>query len=159
MKLFHIRLINGDEIISESEASSDQDRYLLVNPLEINNVVDGDTGITAIILQEYSPFNIMGVKIEINKAHVMSLSKVEGEMINYYKASLEFAVLFGNNEKESKIKAATDHLTNYMQCQLKQDSSPEEIEDPFDEDFIELDEDDLDEETLEAITSSNTTIH
>ena len=153
MNLFHIKLTNGDEIITQTQPSRDDKKYFLLNPLELQDVIDKDTGITAIILQDYVPFNNSKAAIELNKAQVISVCKVDGEMIEYYKASLEFVLLFSAREAGSKIKHATTHLNKYIKEQVQQ--SLNSSDDPFDQLF----EEDLDEETLDSLTSSNTTFH
>ena len=155
MNLFHIKLTNGDEIISQTQPSRDNEKYVLLNPLELQDVIDKDTGVTAVILQDYAPFTISKSSIELNKAQVISLSKVEGEMIEYYKASLEFVMLFAAREANEKIKHATTHLNKYINQQVRQSISTDSTMDMMEEIF----EEDLDDDTLDSLTSSNTTFH
>lgn len=149
MMLFHIRLANGDEIITQTKPSRDGNKYVLVSPLEVQNIVDKDSGCTAIVLYDYVPFGTMTSKIELNKNHIMTMSKVEGQMVEYYRASLEFSTLYGDIEKEQKIKVATDHLNKYIQ------ERNEELTGTDEDEGLLLDDDEI----MEALTSSNTTFH
>jgi len=157
MNLYHIKLVNGDEIISQTQAATDPEKYFLLNPLEMNNVVDPTSGKTSCVLHSYAPFASNKTTIELSKNQVIAISRVEGEMVNYYKASLEYSVLFGIQDTDDKVKAATEYLKLYIKQQIegKIDSS----DDPFSDLFDEVSEEDLDEETYESITSANTTIH
>ena len=159
MKLFHIKLTNGDELISQTEVvlSSEGDKLYLVNPLILQDVMDKDSGQCAIILHDWVPFNTNKNKVELNEDHIVSKSAVDNSMIEYYKVSLEYCMLFAAKEASEKISNAAAHLNSFIKQEVsKAFTIPT---DTTSELYDYVDEEDLDEYTLDSITSSNTTYH
>ena len=89
----------------------------------------------------------------------MTITKVDNDMIDYYKASLDYAFMFGNKDTTAKIKKATVFLNQYMREQVSKHFTDAEQGSNESDDYLWIDEEDLDEETLEYMTSSNTTYH
>ena len=157
---FHVKLSNGGELITEFQPSSDDSKYVLVNPLELQNVVEQTTATTAVVLYNYAPFSEARATVELNKSAVISISKVTGPMLQYYQASKDFSLLFADKENSDKISSATFHLKKYIDQKMAELSFNPDTKASIDEIYEEIvNEDDIDEEDLEKITSSNTTFH
>lgn len=160
--LYHFKLINGEEIISEIGTSSNEAEYFLKNPMIIQEVVDQQTSITAIILSDYVPFND-AKNIVLSKASVVSSCRVSEGMAKYYNVSVDFNIYFTTKEVQAKLTKASVTLENYIQTKLKEafqlPTESKATEDDFDEYFQEIDEEDMDEDLLDELTSANTTIH
>jgi len=148
MTLKHLKLVNGDELIAKvKESNAAEFYYTLYNPMLLQNLQDTDSGITAIVLYSYSPFSDVTSGIDIAKNNVMTASNVNGNMKEYYNASLEYSVLYGEREMNERILAAAKSLNKFVHQKIEQSIG------------LTAREEDLDEETYDSITSSNTTIH
>ena len=150
MILFHIKLVGGDELIAQTEPSPDPTKYYLLCPMEVQTVID-DKGKGVVVLQAYAPFTSTTERVELSKHQVISISQIIGEMVEYYKASVEYSGLFIVKDTNESIKYATAHLKLFIENKGETD--------PLNYLFEEVDEEDIDEETLEQITNANTTIH
>ena len=139
-QLWYFKLSNGDEIISETLPSDNENYYILSNPLEVKDVMDERSGITAVILQDYSPYTLTKTGIRLFKSQVVSHALCDGSMSSYYDASLEYITQHGSVDAEKKIQRAADHLRLYT---LKLGMSQEEkLEELFSEERQELEDED-----------------
>ena len=156
--LYHIKLSNGEELISELLPATSATEYKLKNPMIIQDVVDPSTGVTAIVLVDYAPFNAMKNTVHLNRSQVISTSIVDTEMVSYYKASLEYSVMYGHRDSMAKIQRAAENLTLFTKSKLL-DTAGYTTQQEEHEYFTE--EDLLDEELDDFYSqpSSNTTIH
>jgi hypothetical protein len=130
----------------------------------LSDVVDQETGATAVILQEFAPFSNGKSHVQVSRTQVTAMYLVSGEMVGYYKASLQYAILFSTRETDSKVKNSTQHLQKYIQEKLdtvtKSLAVSESTIIPFVRPGVqEVTEEDIDEDLLDEMTSSNTSFH
>jgi len=159
--LYHIKLSNGEELITELRPATSSDEYILKNPMIIQDVQDPTTGITAIVLLDYAPFNEMKNAVFLNKSQVISKSLVDTAMQDYYRSSLDYSLLYGHRESMTKIKRAADNLALYTKSRVLE-SAGYKLEDSNIEEYFteeELTEDDPFEDFFSENVSANTTIH
>jgi hypothetical protein len=160
-QIYHIKLMNQEEILAELMPSTNKDEYRIKNPLLIQDVVDPVSGVSAIVLIDYVPFAEDKSSVFLNKNMIISKMKIEGAMEKYYKASLHYALAFGNSDTLIKIQSAADKLTKYMEHKLNEGpsvSTAKEI--PID--FVEDEEDEMTiDDWMDSMdpASANTTIH
>jgi hypothetical protein len=157
--LYHIKLSNGEELIAELMPATSATEYKLKNPMIIQDVVDPSSGVTAIVLVDYAPFNNMKNSIYLNKSQVISTSVVDTEMSAYYKASLEYSVMYGHKDSMAKIQRAADNLSLFTKSRTLDTlayTTQQETEEYFSEE--DLEEQELDDFFSDQPTS-NTTIH
>lgn len=158
--LWYFKLSNGDEIVSETLPSDDSEYYLLSNPLEIKDIVDERSGITAVILQDYCPYTNTKTSIRLSKMQVVSHAICSGGMCDYYNASLEYLNLHGADDTETKIKRAADRLKLYNTKLDDQKGALEQIYEELIEDVPDDEEEYWSEEDLYTTTATaNTTFH
>lgn len=83
-KILHLRLINGEELISKVIDSNDQ-HFVLESPLVVEEVAD-DYG-KFLVLLRYLPY-AQNKQCEIDRRHVLVTTELHPEMEKYYFLSL-----------------------------------------------------------------------
>lgn len=164
-QIYHIKLLNSDEIICELMPSTNKDEYRVKNPLLIQDVVDSSTGISAIVLVDYVPFTEDKSSVFINKDSILMKSKIGTAMCDYYTASLDYSISIGNADILFKIQSAANRLAKYMESKKDPFTTSETesnvIPITYLEDTIDTEEEDIDLDEIFASeeVTSNTTIH
>lgn len=110
-KIYHIRLLNGDEIISEVD-SENKTSITVLNPLVVEELKNPETGTSSIILSKYSLSDDHNIKI--NKNHIITLTTVNDTIMQYYMASLIYSEKYIEQNKINEIKKVTDYLNGII---------------------------------------------
>lgn len=110
-KVYHIRLINGDEIISEID-SENKTSITIINPLVVEELKNPETGTSSIILSKYSLSDDSNIKI--NKNHIMTLTTVNDAIMQYYMSSLVYNEKYIEQNKINEIKKVTEYLNGII---------------------------------------------
>lgn len=164
-QIYHIKLSNSEEILAELMPSTNKDEYRIKNPLLIQDVVDPQSGISAIVLVDYVPFTDDKSSVFINKDMIISKTKIGTAMLDYYTASLDYSITIGNADILFKIQSAANRLAKYMEAKKDPISVSSEsnvipinfVDGPdVEEDFEDVD---LDEIFGSDEPTANTTIH
>ncbi len=98
----HLRLMNGEELISEIYCESNEG-FWLINPLYPTS---GETGET--ILMRYAPYDKSN-HIKINKEHVLMCTDVHQEMRRHYYLSLKVTADYEKHAMEA-LRGVNDEM-------------------------------------------------
>lgn len=109
-----MRLITGEDIITEMKSTSVDNHYILINPLKIVYSFDNRPGIMSIGLIQWVFPEIAGThEITIKKNDVLTMSDPSAEMeISYWESlkRLKKSISFDfSNERESHFKEDQDY--------------------------------------------------
>ncbi len=84
-----IKLVSGEELVSKVCYLSEEDKIILDRPLEVENAKSkkGQMEVTGFSLREWisATFDNMFV---INRSHVLTMVEIEGEIVDFYKKTL-----------------------------------------------------------------------
>ena len=105
--VYHIRMINGDELISKVTKKT-KTRIFLDEPLAVEEFKNNETGVSNIVLSKFllSKEN----KTDISAAHVLTISPVIKQVEDYYTVSVDY-----NNKlvEENKL-IEIEKITKFM---------------------------------------------
>lgn len=110
-KIFHIRLINGDELLGDLHKEDDLN-YTIDQPLLLEEVFDHETHIPKQILTDYVPFSIPKA-CNINKIAVISMTPVADEVLDFYRHSVELTKMKSKTVLEN-ISRVSDEMVEYF---------------------------------------------
>ena len=84
-----VKLLSGEELVSNVSYLSDEDKLILEKPLIVENAKHrkGQVEVTGFALKEWisATFDDMFV---INRNHVMTIIEIEGEIVDFYEKTL-----------------------------------------------------------------------
>lgn len=109
--IYHIRLVNGDELISTINKCTKT--YLeLENPLVVDEMKNPENGQSTILLGKYSLSN--EPILRLNMTHVITKTAVEPEIAKYYLNSLSYNKSFVDKQKLNEIKKVNNLLESLI---------------------------------------------
>jgi hypothetical protein len=108
-KVFHLRLVNGDEILCRVYRQT-KNVILVKDPLVVDEVKDNETGRSSIFLSKYtlSVENNLSLKPE----HVVTITPVAAEIEDYYKNSVEYSKNYIEPNKIAEIQKVSAMLSS-----------------------------------------------
>jgi hypothetical protein len=114
-KIYHLRLINGDELITQMESES-KSSFTLYHPLMAQEMFSDD-GTSAVVLINYMNFS-KNKKCVILRNQVITYNEVPKEVEDFYKNSLVFtfesdrAMLANIKDANQRLKARINEKTH-----------------------------------------------
>lgn len=112
----HIRLLNGDELITVVTGEDEKNIYC-ENPLFVDAINDED-GNQRAVLTNYIKYSDGMPKCTLNKCHVIIAVKVHPEVERYYNNSLIFTKEY-DEEFLNNLKNANENLNEYNSASSK----------------------------------------
>lgn len=112
MKVQHIRLINGDEIIG-SVLGEGSDNITVDHPLVV--CVETTEGGSYLALKKYLPYSKENI-INLQKGHVIAVADLHSDIIKYYFLSLRYSKLNEDNALKT-IQALNDSIERALDNQ------------------------------------------
>lgn len=107
----HIKLTNGVDLVAEY-ATSDRFHHLINYPLAISESYDSNGSLVRMQLVKYLPFTANGW-FAISKEHVISLTAIEPEFVEYYYRSRKMQDAINFVELKTRVKAANKEMGQY----------------------------------------------
>lgn len=116
--VYHIRLINGDELLSIVSKKT-KNEYVLINPLVVDESVNPNTGQSNLLLAKYS----LSTKEEMNiqNSHIVTFTEVHPEISSYYYKSLEYNKKHIEPKKLEEISRVNIVLDTVLGNTIQQD--------------------------------------
>lgn len=88
MSIYHVRLINGEELLGEWLGTTEETEEIVIKtPMALSDAAQNGTN--GLILTRYTTFDAVEV-VSFKPEHVLSLSPVIDEMAEYYNLSVEY---------------------------------------------------------------------
>lgn len=121
MKLIHMKLINGEEVIAQFVAY-EKNVYVVKHPMIIQNIMNKSTGEAAIILHLYSPFSDINENISFAYNNIVSKVDVseKSSMNEYYKNSLEYSVLYGVRDLDQRVAKNSAEVKEFLNARISE---------------------------------------
>lgn len=111
--VYHLRLINGDEIIGELTGATEES-LLIQKPMLVSEITDDKTRMSTIVLSKYVLFDD-NQEIPFKKIHVVTQTHILEEIKNYYYNSIKYNARF----VEPVIKRELIKVNGNMQDMLE----------------------------------------
>ena len=100
-QIAHIRLINGDELISKIQKKT-KNTLILENPLIVDEMKNPETGQANLLLARYNLSD--DPVVSLRSEHVITISTVSEEIAKYYNNSLVYNMKFIDGPKNQEIQ-------------------------------------------------------
>jgi hypothetical protein len=109
MKIVHLKLINGDDIIAKQIADNERE-MTIINPLVIDEREDEYAGKSMILLTKY----VHAEQITINKMHIIIIADLPQSFVDFYNTSVEYNKKFIEPNVEEQVNKAVDMMQNII---------------------------------------------
>ncbi len=111
-EVYIFKLVTGESVIA-TLINADKKSYTLDKPMIINESVDENSSQTAIILSQYNAFDKHQISI-VNKNHVLSVSNVIEEMVEYYEKSIRFNEQIITPKMKKTLTLVNKQINEYL---------------------------------------------
>lgn len=111
MNIRHVRLINGDELITEyvtTTGTKNDKLVVLRNPLVVDRSEDGN-----VVLITYNPYSAKP-EVEFQSSHVLNITDVHPEIERYYNNSLIANRKYMDGNIIERIRLTNDSIESQM---------------------------------------------
>ena len=123
--IYYIKILNGEELISEVLVRPGNQTILLIQPLQIHLILDQKTNIPHVVLAEWVPHDFVQYqKVDFNTQNALVIEEAADQIkYSYVKTLLRLAENAKSDIKDQAIEATMEQLMDKKKKEPQQQSN------------------------------------